>query len=106
MLDEIPSDYWVKDSLLVYMHKGHLKLFQHGASLVVENYVPERWQVEGGMLAYLDINRELRGLVGGERFRFGSEAHIASFDLFGDAVVYRSPLGNTVVATRRRTYVF
>jgi hypothetical protein len=106
VLDEMPSDYWVKDSLLLYLHKGQLKLFQHGRSIVVEPYVPERWQVEGGLLAYLDINRELRGIVGGERFRFGSEANIATFDLFGQAVVYRSPLGNTVVATSRRNYVF
>ena len=61
---------------------------------------------EGGLLAYLDINRELRGIEGGERFRFGSEAAIDGFELFGDRVRYRSPLGMTVVASRRRTWVY
>lgn len=106
LLDEPPSGFWVKDSLLLYLDKGRLMLFDQERVMMVEQYVPENWKVEGGLLAYLDINRELRGIESGERFRFGTEANIAAFDLFGQAVVYRSPLGNTVVATRRRTYVF
>lgn len=106
VMDGVPSAYWVKDSLLLYLDRGRLMLFKDGTSTMVEPYVPEDWQVEGGLLAYLDINRELRGIVGGERFRFGSEAAIAAFRLYGDAVVYRSPLGHTVVATRRRTYTY
>lgn len=106
VLDEVPSAYWVKDSLLLYMDRGRLMLFRNGSSMMVEPYVPERWQVEGALLAYLDMNRELRGVAGGERFRFGSEAAIRGFELFGDRVVYRSPLGHMVVATRRRAWVY
>lgn len=102
VLDEAPTDFWVKDSLLLFLHDGRLNLFQHGSATVVEPYVPEQWQVEGGLLAYLDINRELRGIVNGERFRFGKEANINGFELYGDAVIYRSPLGPMVVATKRR----
>ncbi len=106
LLDEPPSGFWVKDSLLLYLDRGRLMLFDQERVTMVEPYVPESWEVEDGLLAYLDINRELRGIESGERFRFGTEANIAAFELFGKAVVYRSPLGNTVVATRRRTYVF
>lgn len=106
VLDEPPTAYWVKDSLLLYLDRGRLMLFQNGASLVVEPYVPEQWQVEGGLLAYLDINRELRGIEGGVRFRFGTEAAIDGFELFGDRVRYRSPLGMMVVATRRRNWIY
>lgn len=106
VLDEPPTAYWVKDSLLLFLDRGRLMLFHHGTSTVVEPYVPEQWQVEGGLLAYLDINRELRGMEGGERFRFGSEAAIDGFELFGDRVRYRSPLGMTVVASRRRFWVY
>ncbi|MBK9176883.1 MAG: hypothetical protein IPM46_11230 [Flavobacteriales bacterium] len=106
VLDEPPSGYWVKDSLLLYLDRGKLMRFQRGATTMVENYVPEQWNVQGALLAYLDINRELHGLLGDDRFRFGSEASIPRFGLFGDAVVYPSPLGNWVVATRRRTYVY
>ena len=35
-----------------------------------------------------------------------SEAAIDGFELFGDRVRYRSPLGMTVVASRRRTWVY
>ncbi|MCB9183598.1 MAG: hypothetical protein H6591_06730 [Flavobacteriales bacterium] len=84
-----------------------MMLFDQERVTMVEPYVPESWEVEDGLLAYLDINRELRGIESGERFRFGTEANIAAFRLFrGKAVVYRSPLGNAVVATRRRSYVF
>lgn len=106
VLDEPPSGYWVKDSLLLYLDRGKLMRFQRGASTMVENYVPEQWEVEGSLLVYLDINRELRGLIHDDRFRFGNEANIARFGLYGDAVVYPSPLGNWVVATRRRSYVY
>lgn len=106
LLEEPPSGFWVKDSLLLYLDRGRLMLFDQERLTMVEPYVPEKWRIEGGLLAYLDINRELRGIVGSERFRFGNEANIADFDLYGQSVVYRSPLGNTVVATRRRTYEF
>lgn len=106
LLDEPPSGFWVKDSLLLYLDRGRLMLFDQERVTMVEPYVPEKWKIEGGLLTYLDINRELRGIEDGERFRFGSEANIADFALYGQSVVYRSPLGNTVVATRRRTYVY
>ena len=106
VMNEIPSGYWVKDSSLVYLDNGRFMLFNPQGSIMVENYVPERWMVEGSNLVYLDINRELRGIINGERVRFGSEAAIASFELFGSQVLYRSPLGNTVVATPKRTYLY
>ncbi|MBK8497288.1 MAG: hypothetical protein IPL52_00380 [Flavobacteriales bacterium] len=106
VLDRIPSGYWVNDSMLTYLDDNRFMLFDPRGSILVEPYVPERWQVEGGMLVYLNINRELHSIRNGKRERLGSEASIASFDLFGESVRYRSPLGNTVVVTPRRTYVF
>lgn len=106
VLNTIPSGYWVRDSLLLYLERGQLKLFDPEGAILVEPYVPESWKVEAGDLVYLDINRELRGIRRGQRVRFGTEANIPSFDLFGDAVVYRSPMGDTVVITPRRTYTF
>jgi len=106
VMEEPPSGFWVKDSLLLYLDRGRFMRFKDGAAVQVEPYVPEQWEVEGGVLAWLDLNRELRGMQGDERFRFGTEAAIARFQLFGNTVIYRSPLGNTVVATRRRTWVY
>ena len=106
VLGSIPTGYWVKDSLLTYLDDGRFMLFRPGGSEVVEPYVPEQWKIEGNTLVYLDINRELRGIRNGERVRFGNEANISWFDLFGGNVVYRSPLGNTVVVTPRRSYIF
>jgi hypothetical protein len=106
VLDEPPTEYWVKDSLLLYLERGRLMLFRNGASTMVEPYVPEQWQVEGGLLVYLDMNRELRGIMQGERFRYGMEAAIKRFDLFGDRVVYGSPQGQFVVANRRKSWIY
>jgi len=103
----IPSGYWVQDSLLMFLHDGQLQLFRPtGGTMKVENYVPERWQVHGGDLVYLDINRELHGIISGERVRFGNEANIATFDLFGGSVLYPSPTGLTTVLRNGRTYTF
>lgn len=102
----IPSGYWVQDSLLMYLDEGRLQLFRPEGPITVENYVPERWQVHGGDLVYLDINRELRGIVDGERVRFGSEANVPTFDLFGRSVHYRSPTGMTTIIRNGRAYTF
>ncbi|HRD52112.1 MAG TPA: hypothetical protein PKY96_05630 [Flavobacteriales bacterium] len=106
VLDEPPTEYWVKDSLLLYLEKGRLMLFRDGTSMLVEPYVPESWQVEGGLLAYLDLNRELRGIRNGQRFRYGNEAAIKRFELYGDRVVYRSPLGQMVVTSGRKSWIY
>lgn len=102
----IPSGYWVQDSLLMYLDDGKLEMFRPEGPITVENYVPERWQVHGSDLVYLDINRELRGIVDGERVHFGNEANIPTFDLFGGSVLYRSPTRMTTIIRNGRAYTF
>ncbi len=106
LTDTIPTEYWVQDDLLLYLHGGSLMLFQPGGSMVVERYVPERWQVWGDRLVYLDINRELRGIQDGARVRYGNEAAIPRFDLYGTAVVYPSPSGLITVIDEGRKYLY
>lgn len=107
LTDSMPSQYWVKDRLLAYLWGGNLMLWTDAGPKAVEPYVPERWEVCGDLLVYLDINRELRGIRSdGTRVRFGNESGIATFQLFGEAVVYRSPAGPIVIADERRTYTF
>jgi hypothetical protein len=102
----MPAQYWVKDRLLLYLWRGGLMMCTGEGPMVVEPYVPEYWQVEGDLLVYLDINRELRGIRNGQRLRFGKEASIDGFQLFGDAIVYRSPAGPITVISDGRTYAF
>ncbi|HRH37454.1 MAG TPA: hypothetical protein PK760_03865 [Flavobacteriales bacterium] len=106
VMSDIPSGYWLKDEVLVYLDNGTFKLFTRHGAMTVENYVPEKWLVEGDALVYLDMNRELRGVIDGKRVRFGSEANIADFQLYGSMVVHRNQQGNTVVATAKRTFIF
>ena len=106
LTDSMPSQYWVKDRTLLYLAGGVLMLLGPDGPLAVEKYVPEKWQVEDDLLVYLDINRELRGIQNGERLRFGREAGIDGFELFGDAVLYRSPAGPITVVRNGRSYTF
>lgn len=106
LTDEMPSGYWVQDSLLLYLEDGALQLFDGDSVITVEPYVPERWQVEGGLLVHLDINRELWSIRNGERKRLGNEANIRTFDLYGDAVIHPSPTGLTTILRGRRNWTY
>lgn len=106
LTDSIPTEYWMQDDLLLYLQGGSLMLFQPTGPMVVERYVPERWQVWGDRLVYLDINRELRGIEYGTRMRYGNEAAIPRFDLHGDAVVYPSPTGVITVIRDGRKHLY
>jgi hypothetical protein len=106
LTDTMPTAYWVRDSLLLYVKAGQLMLYDGRAAVKVERYIPEQWEVNGGSLVYLDINRELHALEGGERRRIGREAGIPHFELFGDAVLYTSPTGPVTVVRGKRSYLF
>ena len=106
LTDTMPSGYWVRDGLLLYLKGGHLMLFDGREAITVERYVPEQWEVSGQRLVYLDINRELRTIENGRRERIGREAGIAGFQLFGDAVLYTSPAGPVTVVRNGRSYLF
>jgi hypothetical protein len=106
LTDTMPTAYWVRDSLLLYVKAGQLMLYDGRAALKVERYIPEQWEVQGGSLVYLDINRELHALEGGLRKRLGREAGIPRFELYGDAVLYTSPSGPVTVLRGKRSYLF
>ncbi len=107
LTDSMPSQYWVKDRVLLYLWAGRLMLWSEEGPLEVEDLVPEQWQVAGDRVVYLDINRELRGIhVNGEREHLSREPGISSFAVHGDAVLFPAPSGGTVVLCqgRRHTY--
>lgn len=108
LTDTMPTKYWVKDKVLLYLDGGLLKMVGSGSDvpLTVADVLPEKWQVSGDLLVYLDENRELRGLRNGKRIKFGSEAAIANFELYGDAVVYKSPTGPITVVRQGKSYLY
>ena len=102
----MPTDYWVQDSLLLFLQEGRLQLFRPEGNIVVEPYVPERWIVHGDLLVYLNINRELHAIRNGRRYRAGTESAIPTFDIFGDAVRYPSPTGTWTVIREGKSYIY
>ncbi len=106
LTETMPSEYWVRDSLLLYLQEGHLMLYDGRVPVMVEPYIPEQWEVHGGRLVYLDINRTLRSIDQGERERPGKEHAIDGFKMYGDAILYTSPSGPVTVIRGRRSYLF
>jgi hypothetical protein len=105
--DATPSFFQVVDELVIYLLEGRLHIFSEGGTHVVENYVPEWWEVHGDRLVYLDINREMRGVQGdGTRLRLGKEPAVTDPAQFGEMVRYTSPTGNVTVIHGKRTYIF
>jgi len=107
LTDSMPAQYWVKDRVLLYLWGGRLHLWTSDGPVAVEEQVPEKWEVAGDRVVYLDINRELRSLrVDGTREHLGNEPGITGFSVHGEAVVYPSPAGGTVVWCGGRRYVY
>ncbi len=104
LLDHVPTAWMVRDSLLVVVDAGALKVFHDGALQVVERYVPEQWVVQGGVITYLDLNREVRRYAQGRRTAVSREAGVARFDVYGDTVVYTGEDGLVKVWWRGGTY--
>ncbi|MFZ1686764.1 MAG: hypothetical protein WAU70_05055 [Flavobacteriales bacterium] len=102
--DFAPDQYWVQDSLLLFVEQGMLKVFRGDRLEIVERYVPEKWQVFGGLLVYLDLNRTVRSWQAGKRSQLSKEAAIASFELHRDVVLWRSNSGSVKVWWQGRTY--
>ena len=104
LLDHAPTAWMVRDSLLVVIDAGALKVFHDGALQVVERYVPEQWVAQVGVLTYLDLNREVRRFARGERTVVSREAGIARFEVYGDTVVFGSADGSMKVWWRGEVF--
>jgi hypothetical protein len=104
LTDSMPSDYWVKDQVVLFLKEGKLAVIGPEGPMDVDGIVPENWKVHGDLLVYLNENRELHGVRNGKRIRFGKEAAIDGFELFGDAILYRSPLGPITIIMDGRSY--
>ncbi len=92
-----PTDYFVQDSTITWVEKGEWRTFHNGLVDTIERYVPENWQVSGTIIAYQDLNRELRIFRNGQRIMVTREPGIQRFQLVGDAVVWNSGTGTVNV---------
>lgn len=102
--DFTPSDYWVQDSVLVFLDQGQLKTFNGDRIDVIERYVPESWSICGSTIAYLDVNRQPRLYRRGVRTQVGHEAGVKQIDQYPGALVYRSNSGAAKVWWNGKLY--
>ena len=106
LLDHMPTKYWVKDSTVVFVDRGMFWTEENGKPEVVEEFVPEQWEVHNGSIVYLSLNREIMEYRHGRREMLSRDASIARFDRFGNAVIYRNQLGTLKVLWKGRVYEF
>lgn len=104
LLDFAPTDYWVQDSVLLFVDQGMLKTFSNNAVDIVERFIPEQWAVCGDMIAYLDLNRSVRVYRNGVRTQVSKEAGVKHFDLYPGALTYRSNSGISKVWWKGKVY--
>lgn len=99
-----PTDFFTRDSTVTWIGEGRWNTFCHGLVETIERYVPESWQASGTVLAYPDLNRELRLFRLGERTVVTTEAGIRHFLLVDDAVTWTSAEGDVRVWWQGRVY--
>ncbi len=104
LADFAPTNYWVQDSVMLFVESGMLKTLTNGKVDVIERYVPETWSVSGAMITYLDLNRQPRIYHRGERLTLSKEAGIKQVDLYTDAITWRSNSGMVKVWWRGKEY--
>jgi hypothetical protein len=102
----MPTEYWVQDSVLLYVENGKWRTVGENGPETIENYVPEQWAVHGSRVLYLDLNREPRMYRLGAREELSHDTGVKALGLFGDAVTWRDQLGNSRVWWRGRIYEY
>ena len=106
VLDHMPTKYWVKDSTVVFVDRGMFWTEENGKPEVVEEFVPEQWEVHGGSIVYLSLNREIMEYRHGRRDMLSRDAAIARFERFGNTVLYRNQLGALKALWKGRVYEY
>ena len=101
---DAPTRYDIQDSVITWVEDGQWKTLNAGKADVIERYVPESWQVSGALIAYQDLNRELRIYHRGQRITVTKEAGVKRFELHGAAVVWQSNSGTTKVWSNGKVY--
>lgn len=95
--DFAPDEYSVQDSVIVFREGDLFKVFSGGALQTLERTMPTQWKVSGGMVAWLDVSGVVKLFHNGEKITVSKESGITQFDLYPDAVSYRSNSGSTKV---------
>lgn len=93
VLDHAPTEFWVKDSLVLFMDAGRFMVEHGDRAEVVERYLPEQWHVEQGTLTYLDLDRGIRQWSNGRRTVLAQGFATRRFEVWGDVVVWRTEDG-------------
>jgi hypothetical protein len=85
----------VQDSVITWVAGGKWYTEEKGEAVLLEPYVPERWEVNGSTIVYLNLDRELRSYSKGERVNISREPNIERFDVNGSLVTWTTSLGLT-----------
>lgn len=95
--DFAPDEYTVRDSVVVFRERDLFKIFSGGVVQMLERTMPAQWKVSGGLVAWTDVSGVVKLYHNGEKTVISKESGVDRFDLYPDAVSYRSNSGSTKV---------
>ena len=102
--DFAPDEFHAMDSVIVFREGDLFKVFSGGAVQTLDRTMPAQWKVSGGMVAWSDVSGVIHLFHNGERIIVSKESGIAGFDLYPDAVSFRSNSGASKVWWSRKLY--
>ena len=106
LTDTMPSTFTVRDSLLLFVQRGNWYVEENGEPVLLSEHIPERWQVRGDVVTWLDLDRGVRRYRRRKEQRLTRDGAYPWFEVHGDAVLYPGHQGERNVWYGGRTDVF
>lgn len=94
----------VKDDIIVWTDaNGYFYYWQDGEQTLLENYAPEKVQIDLNHLVYMDYDGRLKGVYDGKKVEYTDEI-VENFDLFGNVLRYQPNRRDTRFYWKGKTY--
>lgn len=106
LTDTMPSMFTVRDSLMLYVERGQWRTELDGSPVTLSEHIPERWQVRGASVTWLDLDRGIRRYRQGKEEQLTRDGAYPWFEVHGGAVLYPGHRGERNVWHTGRTDVF
>lgn len=100
---EEPDFYEVEDEIMVFGVQNYFKVYCNGKVFTLESFIPEKYQINNNVVAYLDQMGNLK-YFDGNKSEVISYEKIDDFELTGSAVRYKFGVKSESIYYKGKTY--